>query len=164
MPVAASDAWSRPRAIDGRWTSAKGMHTSTMSTGFTVGPRPGATDVGESRSGTSRGADARRLAIALMECPGFLEPADGTRDRAVILMHPFVVLPHLGEQSRLLLLLVRREPIQIGRVLLELRHGRRLDPIDSAAKRVARHTVADCSDVMQVSTLRVRHSIPSGKP
>src|SRR5262245_17760805 len=88
--VSASAARSRPSPIDGRWTSANGMETSTRST-----PDDPSGAIGTGRSDTSGRADAGSLAISLMERPRLLESADGPRDRAVILVHPLVVLLHL---------------------------------------------------------------------
>src|SRR5262245_28172295 len=161
MPVSASDARSRPSAIDGRWTSAKGMQTRTTSTGPTSGPCSGGVGAGRSRSVASGGADACSLAVSVMEGPRLLESTDGARHRSVVPVHPVVILPDLGEQARLLALLVLGEAIQVAGILFQLRHGGRLDVVHGAAERVARHLVADRGEVAEIAALRVRDAIVS---
>src|SRR5215510_16370542 len=99
MPVSASAARRRPRAMEGRWTSANGMETSTTSMA--------------NHATTSGGADSRRLTIPFIESPGFFEAAHRAGYRRVVLMDPLVVLHHFVHQACFLAFFVRCQAIKI---------------------------------------------------
>src|SRR4029453_5093273 len=112
----------------------------------------------------SGGADARGLAISFVEGPRFLETADGAWNRAVVLVHPLVVLRDLRQQPALFVLLVVRQALEVAGIPLQIAQRRGLPVVRRAAQRVARHTVAHGRQVMEVRALRLRDALAPVEP
>src|ERR1044072_9144593 len=122
MSVLASDACKRPSAIEGRWTSAKGIETRTTSI-YVIYLRPR----------ELRDLDTRRFAIAFVERPRLPEPTDRPGYRTVILVYPLVILDDFVDESRLFSLLVFGQTLEITRIALQVRKRRFFDVVNRTA-------------------------------
>src|SRR5271170_1884737 len=91
------------------------------------------------------GADAGRFAVALVKRPGFLETADRTGERAVVLVDPVVILRYFVGQPGLFALLVGGQSFQIASIALQNGQRSGFEMIDRATQGVAGDAVADRS-------------------
>src|SRR5215216_487261 len=70
--------------------------------------------------------------VAVVEGPGLIEASYRTRYRAVILMHPLVIVNHFVHQPRFFFPLMFRQAVEITRIALENRKRRCFKVIDRA--------------------------------